>query len=140
MSAADDVREELVEDTLDGEPSAPEGPGGSSPPSSDVGGPGGARPEPDPPGMTDGVDVPNVGGTGPGAGSTTPGSDGVGTTPGAITEGAADAVADVVDEARNLGPDWLDEVTVVAVVLAIVAGLLWLARPLLTALAGVTGD
>jgi hypothetical protein len=36
-----------------------------------------------------------------------------------------------VEEARNIGPDWLDEVTGVVLVLALIGGALWLARPLL---------
>jgi len=44
---------------------------------------------------------------------------------------------DVLDAARNLGPDWLDEVTVVAVVLLVIGALLWLARPILSIIAGV---
>ena len=41
----------------------------------------------------------------------------------------------VTVELRNIGPDWLDEATIVVVLVLLGAGL-WLARPLLTIVAG----
>jgi len=51
-----------------------------------------------------------------------------------------EVLGDILDAARNLGPDWLDEATIVVVVLAVLAAGLWLARPLLSIGAGVIGE
>lgn len=55
-------------------------------------------------------------------------------------EAIRDAVEDAVETGRNLGPDWLDEATGVAVVLLVVGAILWLARPLLTIGAEVVAE
>jgi len=45
----------------------------------------------------------------------------------------------IIEGLANVGPDWLDEATAVAVPIVLVLALLWLARPLLTVAAeGVT--
>jgi len=41
----------------------------------------------------------------------------------------------IVEGLLNVGPDWLDEATAVAVPIVVVLALLWLARPLLTVVA-----
>lgn len=49
--------------------------------------------------------------------------------------GVADQAA---DRALNLGPDWLDEAVIIGLVTVVIGVLLFLARPLLTIIAGVT--
>ncbi|GAB3315277.1 hypothetical protein [Haloplanus salinarum] len=43
----------------------------------------------------------------------------------------------IVDRTTSVGPSWLDEATIVVVVLVVLGAGLWLARPLLTIVAGV---
>lgn len=43
-----------------------------------------------------------------------------------------------VDRATNVGPSWLDEVTILVVVMIVLGVALWLIRPLLEIVAGVT--
>lgn len=45
-----------------------------------------------------------------------------------------------VDAARNLGPDWLDEVTAIAIPVVVLAVLAYLLRPFATIFAEVVGD
>lgn len=47
---------------------------------------------------------------------------------------------DALEDARNVGPDWLDEVTTLVVVLAVVGAALWLVRPLLSIGAEVVAE
>lgn len=51
----------------------------------------------------------------------------------------SDTTADAADAARNLGPNWLDELVAVAIPAVVVVAVLFLARPLLTILANTTG-
>jgi len=46
-------------------------------------------------------------------------------------------IDDVVEDARNIGPDWLDEVTGLLVTLVVLVAGLWLIRPVLEIVAGV---
>lgn len=54
-------------------------------------------------------------------------------------ENAQAAAEDAVNEARNVGPDYLDELTGLVVGLAVLIAGLWLVRPLLTIGANVSG-
>lgn len=54
------------------------------------------------------------------------------------TDAAADTASNVRDVAFNIGPDWLDEVAIVGVVVVALGALLWLARPLLGIAEGVS--
>jgi hypothetical protein len=47
---------------------------------------------------------------------------------------------DALQEARNIGPDWLDEVTALVALLAVFGAALWLLRPILSITAGVIGE
>jgi hypothetical protein len=50
----------------------------------------------------------------------------------------AESVGSAVERARNLGPDYLDELTIGVVVLVVLGALLYLGRPLATVAANVT--
>ena len=52
-----------------------------------------------------------------------------------VSDGASDAASGLLDWLRNLGPEWLDELLVVAVPLIVALAVLWLIRPLLEVVA-----
>jgi hypothetical protein len=83
-------------------------------------------------------DLPNYGGTG--AGATTPGDDDfeAGVVTKAVTGAGSDTINTVSDTVLNIGPDWLDEAVIIGLVTVVIGVLLFLARPLLTIIAGVT--
>lgn len=80
----------------------------------------------------DDVDV-----VGPSVGETT---DWLGVTDSADPNQGDPGFAAFLEDVRNIGPDYLDEVTLVVVVVAVVGALLWLARPLLTIGAEVVAE
>lgn len=53
------------------------------------------------------------------------------TAGGGFADELLEQAGDAVDEARNVGPEWLDELSVLVVVLLVVGAALWLVRPLL---------
>lgn len=59
---------------------------------------------------------------------------------GGFTDGDTyrEAASEARDIAFNIGPDWLDEAALIVLPLILVGAVLWLARPLLTVLAGVS--
>lgn len=56
-----------------------------------------------------------------------------------LTGAGGEVAEDAINEARNLGPDYLDELTAVAVPIAVLFAVVWLLRPLLQIGANVSG-
>jgi len=65
-------------------------------------------------------------------------TDAVSESADSVAADAADAATDAAERARNIGPDWLDELVTVGLAVVVVGVVLFLARPLLTIVAGVT--
>lgn len=66
-------------------------------------------------------------------------TDAVGDTVAPVIRNPGETVDSVVTDARNLGPEWLDEVTGVAVVLGVLLAVAWVLRPFITVVGGVVG-
>ena len=60
--------------------------------------------------------------------------------PGPSTGDVVGNPRETLEDARNIGPEWLDEVTTLVVVLAVVGAALWLVRPLLSIGAEVVAE
>jgi hypothetical protein len=60
--------------------------------------------------------------------------------PGPPVGDAVDDPREALEDARNIGPEWLDEVTTLVVVLAVLGAALWLVRPLLSIGAEVVAE
>jgi len=66
-----------------------------------------------------------------------------GPTVGGAVDGATDGptsnpLRNITVDLRNAGPSWLDEVSILVVVLVALAAVLWLVRPFVSVVAGVT--
>jgi hypothetical protein len=85
-----------------------------------------------PSGAEDSVDVP-----GPSVGETT---DWLGVTDGADPNQGDPGFAAFLEDVRNIGPDYLDELTLVVVVLVVFGAAVWLVRPLLSIGAEVVAE
>jgi len=60
--------------------------------------------------------------------------------PGPSTGDVVGNPREALEDARNIGPEWLDEVTGLVVLVLVVGAALWLARPLLTIGAEVVAE